>query len=214
MAKKRQKESFFWTSYSDLMTSLFFVMLLLFVFAIALLHHQVEEVRKDRDATRAELDKINEIRTAIENIDTVYFEYNPQFKKHILKTEVKFRTGSHNMNDLSDATKKELLSARSSIEETLEKLVEKDDSASYLLVIEGQASKDSYFLNDQLSYDRALALYKFWFPDSDTLSFGRFPCEIVIAGAGVRGGKPRSKVNSDNQRFLIQILPKPGIISE
>ena len=50
MAKKK-RESFFWTSYSDLMTSLFFIMLTLFVLAIALLHREVVQIGKDRDAT-------------------------------------------------------------------------------------------------------------------------------------------------------------------
>ena len=65
---RNKKESFFWTSYSDLMTSLFFVMLTLFVLAIALLHREVVQVGKDRDATQVELDKINEIRDTIQSV--------------------------------------------------------------------------------------------------------------------------------------------------
>ena len=49
MAQK--KESFFWTSYSDLMTSLFFVMLVLFILVIVLLHKRME-------ATEAQLQEI------------------------------------------------------------------------------------------------------------------------------------------------------------
>ena len=48
-----KKESFFWTSYSDLMTSLFFIMLTLFILVIVLLHkrmetteRQLEEIKK------------------------------------------------------------------------------------------------------------------------------------------------------------------------
>ena len=57
MAEK--KESFFWTSYSDLMTSLFFIMLTLFVLVIVLLHKrmeatekQLEEIKKEETSTR------------------------------------------------------------------------------------------------------------------------------------------------------------------
>ena len=46
---KKKRESFFWTSYSDLMTSMFFVMLTLFVLAIALLHREVVNIGKERD---------------------------------------------------------------------------------------------------------------------------------------------------------------------
>ena len=213
MAKKK-KESYFWTSYSDLMTNLFFVMLMLFILAIALLHREMVQIGKERDATKEELEKINEIRTAIQNIDTMYFQYDEDYKKHILKTKVKFQTGSSNINDLDDATKEELLAVRDTIKSFLDKLLQKDGSASYLLVIEGQASKDKYALNNQLSYDRALSLFKFWFPDqkNTTLRFFNLPCEVVIAGAGFMEGKPRDAENAANQRFLIQIMPQSGII--
>lgn len=213
MAKKK-KESYFWTSYSDLMTNLFFVMLMLFILAIALLHREMVQIGKERDATKEELEKINEIRTAIQNIDTTYFQYDEDYKKHILKTKVKFQTGSSNINDLDDATKDELLAVRDTIKSFLDKLLQKDGSASYLLVIEGQASKDKYALNNQLSYDRALSLFKLWFPDqkNTTLRFFNLPCEVVIAGAGFMEGKPRDAENAANQRFLIQIMPQSGII--
>lgn len=211
---KRRKESYFWTSYSDLMTNLFFVMLMLFILAIALLHREMVQIGKERDATKAEIEKINEIRNAIQNIDTTYFQYVPEYKKHILKTKVKFRSGSSNMNDLDQATQKELLAVRDTIKSFLENLLKKDSEASYLLIIEGQASKDGYALNNQLSYERALSLFKFWFPDqkSTTLRFFNMPCEVVIAGAGFMEGKPRDSDNSSNQRFLIQIMPQSGII--
>lgn len=215
MAKKK-RESFFWTSYSDLMTSLFFIMLTLFILAIALLHREVVQIGKDKEATEAELKKINEIRTAVQSIDPTYFSYDPTYKKHILKTEVKFRVGSSDMNDLDQATKTELLAVRDTIKSFLDNLIAKDKSASYLLIIEGQASRDSYPLNNQLSYERALSLFKFWFPNQreTTLQFYNLPCEVVIAGAGYMEGKPRAVRNADNQRFLIQIIPKPGIIDE
>ena len=215
MAKKK-RESFFWTSYSDMMTSLFFIMLTLFVLAIALLHREVVQIGKDKEATEAELQKINEIRTAVQSIDSTYFLYDPSYKKHILKTKVKFQKGSANIDDLDQATKKELLAVRDRIKSFLDDLMAKDRDASYLLIIEGQASKDNYALNNQLSYDRALSLFKFWFPNQKqtTLQFYNLPCEVVIAGAGYMEGKPRAIRNEDNQRFLIQIIPKPGIIDE
>ena len=215
MAKKK-RESYFWTSYSDLMTSLFFIMLTLFVLAIALLHREVVNIGKEKEATEKELRKINEIRTATQSIDPTYFLYDPSYKKHILKTQVKFKTGSANINDLDTATKDTLIEVRNSIKSFLDDLVQKDTIASYLLIIEGQASKDNYYYNNQLSYDRALSLFKFWFPNQTetTLQFYNYPCEVVIAGAGQMEGKPRATKNADNQRFLIQIIPKPGIIDE
>lgn len=215
----KKRGTYFWTSYSDLMTNLFFIMLVLFVLAILLLHKEIKTIEEERNeiiiernATQAELAKINEIREAIQNIDTTYFEYNPEYKKHILKTVVHFKTGSSNINDLPDNVKEELDDVKRTISNFLNELVSKDKNASYLLIIEGQASRDNYTYNNQLSYERALALFKYWFPESNSLTFGNYPCEIVIAGAGYWEGKPLSNVNSENQRFLIQIMPKPGII--
>lgn len=208
MSKKKQSGNVFWVGYSDLMTSLFFVMLLLFV-AMA---RQNKSLNDDLKVSEAEKRKILELQAATKYLDQKFFEYNPQYKKSILRIDVKFRSGSHNIGDLDSSTKAELLAARESIKASLEQMMREYPDASFLLIIEGQASRDSYPLNDQLSYDRALELFKLWFPGSNTLSFGNYPCEIVIAGAGMKEGKPRSKENTDNQRFLIQIIAKPGMI--
>ena len=53
MSKKNRRYNF-WTGYSDLMTSLFFVMLMLFVLTIVLLHNRI-------NATERQLAKIKEI---------------------------------------------------------------------------------------------------------------------------------------------------------
>ena len=223
MSKKANKDSIFWIGYSDLMTSLFFIMLLLLV-AMALqnrgdegkkkLESENKKLKENLKVSEEEARKIKELQAATMYLDPEFFEYNPQYKKSILKTKVRFQVGSHDMDDLDDDTKRKLLAARESIKRTLGKMMKDYPDASFLLIIEGQASKDSYALNDQLSYARALELFKFWFPGSNTLSFEGLPCEIVIAGAGMKEGKPRSPKNSDNQRFLIQIIAKPGKIEE
>ena len=51
---KNKKESFFWTSYSDLMTSLFFVMMLLFVLTIVLLHNKMVELENEKTKMKGE----------------------------------------------------------------------------------------------------------------------------------------------------------------
>ena len=213
MAKNR-KESFFWTSYSDLMTSLFFVMLLLFILTIILLHKRMVQAQRGEAATKAQLEKITELENSIKNIDTVYFGYNNEYKTHVLRTKVKFEKGSASFGDISEETKKELYAVRDLLRDSLQSFVKSTPDASYLLIIEGQASTDNYVWNNEVSYKRALSLFKFWFPDQreTNLRFYDLPCEVVIAGAGCMEGKPREAINEDNQRFLIRILPKPGII--
>ena len=98
MAQKQ--ESYFWTSYSDLMTSLFFVMLVLFVLACAMLKNKIDEVEKQKEATEKELAKIKEIEESIEAIDPNFFEYNSTHKKHILKINVQFQKNSSDITDI------------------------------------------------------------------------------------------------------------------
>lgn len=90
----------------------------------------------------------------------------------------------------------------------------KDMDITYLVVIEGMASKDSYFDNDALSYKRALSLYYLW--RRNGISFEKSQCEVQISGSGIRG---RGRFNEDgnspgeevkNQRIIIQIVPKIG----
>jgi hypothetical protein len=198
---KQKKESFFWTSYSDLMTSMFFVMLVLFVLTIALL-------QKRMVATQSQLDKIKEIEEAVNKIDTLYFDYNKEHKKHILKIKVNFPVGKYEINYLDSLTIFKLIEAGRSIKSTLLKINQEYPNIKYLLVIEGQASKDNYVENYELSYKRALTLRKIW--DQYEIDFGN-NCEVLISGSGT-GGTMREKEEYLNQRFLIHILPKPGII--
>lgn len=67
---KVKKESYFWTSYSDMMTSLFFIMLVLFVLAIGLLAHSLV-------AKQSELNNIKKIEKSTEELNkNGDFEYN------------------------------------------------------------------------------------------------------------------------------------------
>lgn len=198
---KQKSKSLFWASYSDLMTSLFFVMLMLFILTIAVMHKRMA-------ATQAQIDKIKEIEEAVNKIDSTYFDYNKVQKKHILKIIVKFTRGESNINVLDYYTKIELIKAGHSIQNTLIRISNEYPKIQYLLVIEGQASKDKYIRNYELSYERALSLRRFW--GDNNVDFGG-NCEVLISGSGI-GGSIREKHEILNQRFLIHIIPKPGVI--
>lgn len=207
MAQKQ--ESYFWTSYSDLMTSLFFVMLVLFVLACAMLKNKVDEVEKQKEATEKELAKIKEIEESIEAIDPNFFEYNSAHKKHILKINVQFQKNSSDITDIPSSQQDQLVKAGKSISNFLKR---SSDDVRYLLIIEGQSSKDGYIGNDVLSFNRANALKHFW--ANRQIDFGN-KCEVIVSGSGENGvmrSLPDNAVNEKNQRFLIHIIPKPGII--
>lgn len=209
---KTKKESFFWTSYSDLMTTLFFVMLVLFVLVVVLLHNKIEE----QNVKLNEFKKIEEIKKSVNEINPEYFEYNPKYKKHILKLQVQYPTGNYEVNNIDNPNLKSgIIAAGKDIENLIRKFSD-DNRIQYLIVIEGQASIDSYHYNDYLnnnvlSYLRALKLKEFWEQQGIRLDMLK-NCEVVVAGSG-EGGIPRdSTYEKANQRFLIHIIPKTGTI--
>ncbi len=207
MAQKQ--ESYFWTSYSDLMTSLFFVMLVLFVLACAMLKNKIDEIERQKEATEKEIAKIREIEESIQAIDSTYFEYNPQHKKHILKINVQFQKNSYDLSDIPEYQQNQLIKAGHSISRFMD---ESSKDIKYLLIIEGQSSKDNFAGNDMLSFNRANSLKNFW--KRQNINFGN-KCEVIVSGSGQNGvlrSMPDNAANEKNQRFLIHIIPKPGVI--
>lgn len=204
---RNKKESFFWTSYSDLMTSLFFVMLVLFVLTIAMLHSKIK-------ATEEQLEKIQEIEESVKNINPEYFQYDPIFKRHTLKNiNVSFKTASSNIYDVPEEQLKILSNMGLSIKEFVDQAVKKNNNVKYILILEGQSSKDGFARNYELSYERALALYRFWWKNG--VIFDQNKCEVIISGSGQASlfrENPDNAWNKANQRFVIHIIPKMGTI--
>ncbi len=209
MADKGNKKSLFWISYSDLMTSLFFTIFILFVVVIIAMYRTIR-------ATEAEIAKIKSIESSIEKIDPEWFEYNDEHKKHILNIDVSFPINSSNMENIPDETREKLRKAGNAIVNFLDKAEEEyGDSVQYLLVIEGQASRDNFAGNDVLSYERALSFYNYL--KNNNVNIKRDNCEVLICGSGQEGVlrfEPDNAYNEKNQRFLIHILPKPGVIKK
>ncbi len=210
----RKKTNFFWASYADLMTSMFFIMLVLFVLTVVILKREQKRIL----LTLEEFRKIEEVKRSINEISKAYFEYRPEYKKHILKLRVQFPTGRFRLSDLSDtALLDEIEKAGQEIENIIKSFTY-EDNIQYLVIIEGQASMDGYYIDDfhnnnVLSYQRAFNLAGFW--ESRGIFLDQLPnCELVIAGSGEKG-VPREKpdlYNPMNQRFLIHIIPKTGEI--
>lgn len=193
-----RKESFFWTSYSDLMTSLFFIMLTLFVLVIVLLHKRME-------VTESKLDEINKVVNSTKDLNSKYFDYRAEYKKYVLNISVIYPGGVSDLSKIDKDKRDSLFEAGREIKQFLDN--HKD--YQYLLIVEGQASQDSYSRNYELSYERALGLIRYWIVDRK-LSFGD-NCEIQITGSGdgkIPTNSMREKNEISNQRFLIHILPK------
>jgi outer membrane protein OmpA-like peptidoglycan-associated protein len=198
-----KKTNFFWASYADLMTSLFFIMLVLFVLTVVMMKRQSK-------ATKLQLQKITEIQNSVKELDTRYFSYQEEYKRFTLKRQIQFAPAK---SEIKDQYKDYLLDVGKNIESLIVRLQNKykNNDIKYMIIIEGMASKDNYKLNDQLSYSRALSLLKLW--DSNNIHFDPNFCELQVAGSGTSGvGRYSGKDETKNQQFLIQIIPKIGKI--
>lgn len=200
-----KKDNIFWISYSDLMTSLFFVMLVLFVVTIGFLKYNLE-------TTEEQLEKIQELQTAVQELPEEHFEYQSEYKRFKLNKQIQFDRGS---SEIKPQYKSYLIDVGNSISNLISELKRQEEfekfDIKYLVVIEGMASKDNYSRNFELSYERALSLYELWL--NNNISFNPSDCEIQISGSGTSGIREYSgNEEYKNQQFLIHIIPKMGKI--
>lgn len=215
MAKK--EKSLFWASYADLMTSLFFVMLVLFIGAIVVLDQERREFKGMYETSKKEKEILDQINDATKNIDSTYFEYKEEFKKHKLKISVNYGNDVDQIETLPELTQKQLLAAGVKLRDFVQETTSQNPNIQYLLIIEGQASKiGPEAINYPLSYRRAYGLKQFW--ENNGIKFTATNCEVLICGSGdgrqSGTGLMREKTEKLNQRFLIHILPKPGQTNE
>jgi len=233
--KDKKREHYFWISYSDLMTSLFFIMLVLYVISFVLW----ERAKGKIEVAAKKYKIIENVENNMEPLkkDTLLFKYDEKYHRYQLAFDVYFRSGKYKINKYS---LKNYQKTKEKIEETSRKLnliigkieKQKKDSAekyknvSYLVVVSGSASNlprniaDSNYI---LSFKRAYNLYKFW-KDSLGIDFYNKKydnlIDFQISGNGIGGvGRfPRNPANNyaterKNQRFLINIIPKIGEIT-
>lgn len=199
---KKGKESFFWTSYSDLMVSLFIIMLVLFVLVIVLLNNRMK-------ATIMELENIKKVEASTRDLEGKYFSYNKEYEKFILNIDCQFPVREYDINLLNDETREKLMDAGQQVKDFLDRHSENQ----YLVIVERQASANSETwteYNYNLSFQRALSLIKFWATNPD-VKFSDKNCELQIAGSGdgrLSAKTMRDPINEKNQRFLIYIIPK------
>lgn len=211
MAKSNEKKrDFFWLSYSDLMTSLFFVMLVLFVLVYTMQNKMIGELK----AKAVELDQIHRIQEALQKLDKRYFVFDPRNKRYKLNIDVTFKGNSHSILDISPNKRSQLLKAGDNIFYLMRVLTAKNPNVNYLLVIEGNTQRTSNNFQNipdvgyRLSYNRSLSLVNYW--QQSGINFRSFNnCEILIAGSGYFG-KSREINEGENRKFTIQITPKIG----
>lgn len=194
---------FFWPSFTDLMTSLFFIMLVLYVLTYLKLTNQ-------QRATELQLNKIKEIQAAVKELPQDYFQYDSEYKRFSLVQNIEFERGQDLIKPMYE---RYLIDVGVSIKDLISNLKSKyaQQDIKYVVIIEGMASNDNYFDNFPLSYKRAWAVMKLW--QRENVMPDQSVCEVQVAGSGTGGiGRFPNNEEFKNQRILIQIVPKIGEI--
>ena len=218
----KNKGNFFWPSFSDLMTSLFFVMLALFVLSYILYSNEVIKYEKEAEERQQKIEKLERnvklIQSVTKNLNSLknnsdLFIFDPIYKRFNLAFQVKFKTSKTQIRtDNIDVEPNLTIENINRVGATLFKLIsdlkdKKDTDStlkniSYLMVITGSASDlpddnidEEYFR----SYERAFNLFKYWKLkefDFDKKEFHEI-LDVQISGIGL-GGVGRFKRDSEN----------------
>ena len=234
MSKKNKGEGFFWMSFSDLMTSLFFIVLVLYVLTFILLKKKEKELVNTVENLQYKLEVYDlvehSLRPLKEDIDL--FRYEEKYKRFTLSFDVSFELGQYELQNgkLKNyaVTSKKIESVGEQLKKTINILSKQKNenpalgNVSYLVLISGYASHlntGAQISDYELSYKRAYNLWNYWkelgidFEDDQYKDL----IDLQIAGNGW-GGVGRFPRDSDNffkseiknQRFIIQIIPKIG----
>lgn len=220
------KKALFWTSYSDLMTSLFFTVLVLFVVvvvAMGAVNRQVQEAKEKLEkalmkanATNEQLNQILRLQDQFNTLtESSSLKYDEQKRMFYAKDFVGIEIFKPNEDVIKDEYLETVNKVGVDIKKLLETLKVHNRDFKYQLVIEGTAAIPYKELGAgtfnpdnmgmyELSYRRALALYNKW----KDLNFRESNTEIIIAGSGFNGVNRDNNVEDNNKRFIIQIIPK------
>lgn len=219
MSDSGNKKSLFWTSYSDLMTSLFFAMLVLFVVVVVAMGSVNKQLTDALNRAEITIEQQNQVLKLQEQFQTLAgstsLDYDEEKRMFYAKDFVGIEIFQPNEAVIKQEFINKVDEVGSDIKNIIDSLNKANSNFKYQLVIEGTAAipykeKIAKTFNPNnyemylLSYKRALALYKRWeylnFPESNT--------EVIIAGSGFNGKNRDNRVEENNKRFIIQIIPK------
>lgn len=219
MADGGNKKSLFWTSYSDLMTSLFFAMLVLFVVivvAMGAVNKQLKEALKRAEITIEQQNQVLKLQEQFQTLaNSTSLDYDEEKRMFFAKDFVGIEIFHPNMDVIKEEYLDKVDRVGRDLKNILDSLNKSNNSFKYQLIIEGTAAIpyreliSKSFNPDNidmylLSYRRALALYQRW----KHLKFRESNTEILIAGSGFNGINRDTKIEDNNKRFVIQIIPK------
>ena len=204
-----KKTGFFWISFADLMTSLFFLMLVLYVVTFVILKVEQGKII----AQNEQLKKILQIEEQFEPLQNDKdFSYLDDCEKYVAKELIGIEIFEPDKTEILDVHRKTAVKVGHKINKFLKNLRKQNAQFSYLLVIEGNMANtwDKKFSLDSdygysKSFERAMSVYKLW--NKEGINFRGGNVEVLICGSGFNGLCRDSK-EENNKRFSIQIIPK------
>jgi hypothetical protein len=232
-----KKSNFFWVGFADLMTSLFFIMLVLFIVTVVVLEHkmkenveiinnnkniieeneklisELKENEKDLNIENEKLNKLLKIEEQFKPLeDNSNFVYLNECKKFVASKLI----GQEIFKPNEVLIKKEFinitLEAGITLELFLSELNDVNPTMSYLLVIEGNMANrfdKSINKDDEWGYKKSYqrALAVYKLWQINSIDLRIYNVEVMICGSGFNG-VCRDVVEENNKRFSIQIIPK------
>ncbi len=231
---KKKGESFFWTSFADLMTSLFFIVLVLYVLTYIMLKKKEKELVNTVADLKHKLEVYELVEQNLKPLkqDTLLFRYEENYKRFTLAFDVNFAMGKSQiqLGDLNNyfETASKINNVGKQLKITIDNLAKNKaenpsmHNVSYLVIISGYAShllSGSQFNDYDLSYQRAYNLWGYWKSIGIDFEANNYKglIDLQIAGNGWGGvGRferdPQNSMHNEtkNQRFIIQIVPKIG----
>jgi hypothetical protein len=210
MSKKRQ---YFWTSYSDLMTSLFMIMLVLFIIALALFKSRTSELALSNEELREIIGRYQQIIRLEEQMEPLQadnsFYYLPECQKFVIRDLMGVEIFDPHQTTIKPGFISHTIDAGRKLESFVSSL---KGEMQYLLVIEGNMANrwDRSISRDDntgytTSYLRALAVYNLW--QQNGIDFRQYNIEVMLCGSGFNG-LCRDEIEDYNKRFSVQIIPK------
>lgn len=231
---KKKNGDIFWMSFSDLMTSLFFVVLVLYVLTYVMLKREQAKLITTVENLEQKLEVYDLVEQNLKPLknDSHLFRYEEEYKRFTLAFDVKFELSQYEIKKGKlknyNETSKKIISVGKELQKTIDILARKkaEDPAmknvSYLVIISGYASHllNGTQVNDyELSYRRAYNLWNYWKKIGVNFEATKYRglIDLQISGNGWGGvGRFERDPNNffrnetKNQRFIIQIVPKIG----
>ena len=242
---------FFWVGFADLMTSLFFIMLVLYVVSFTLfkvniselnaaneaLDSLIQDLKESKEMLLIQAEKAKIIEDVEKNLEplienSTLFKYEERHKRFTLGFKVNFNLGETEINSKglknSEETIEKISIVGSELQKTVDLLIKNKienpsmNNVSYLVIIAGYSSElinEEQYEEYERSYRRAYNLWDYWRGlniDFESEKYdGLIDLQISGNGWGGVGRFTRDPDNfykneANNQRFIIQIVPKIG----